>query len=91
MNIDKKTYSKNTSPMTSHINVGSGEDLTIKKLAEIIKEVVGFKGEIKFDSTRPEGSGRKLLNSSKINNLDFKAKISLKEGLVKTYQDFTKA
>ena len=91
MNIDKKIYGKNTSPMTSHINVGSGEDLTIKKLAEIIKEVVDFKGEIKFDSSRPEGSRRKLLDSSKINNLDFKAKISLKEGLVKTYQDFIKA
>jgi len=91
MNIDKKIYGKNTLPMTSHINVGSGEDLTIKKLAEIIKEVVDFKGEIKFDSTRPEGSRRKLLDSSKINNLDFKAKISLKEGLVKTYQDFLKA
>ena len=60
--------------MVSHINVGSGEDLTIKQLAEIIKEVVGFDGEIKFDSTRPEGSHRKLLDSRKINNLDFKAK-----------------
>ncbi len=91
MNIDKKIYEENTSPMASHINVGSGVDFTIKKLAEIIGEVVGFEGEIKFDSTRPEGSHRKLLDSRKINDLDFKAKISLKEGLVKTYQDFIKA
>jgi GDP-L-fucose synthase len=91
MNIDKKIYEENTSPMTSHINVGSGEDFSIKKLAEIIKEVVNFEGEIKFDPTRPDGSRRKFLDSRKINNLDFKSKISLKEGLVKTYQDFTKA
>ena len=91
MNIDKKIYEENSSPMTSHINVGSGEDLSIKELAEIIKEVVNFEGEIKFDPTRPDGSSRKFLDSRKINNLDFKSKISLKEGLVKTYQDFTKA
>ena len=91
MNIDKKTYYENTSLMSSHINVGSGEDLTIKELAEIIKEVVDFKGEIKFDSTKPDGSPRKFLDSGKINSLDFKTKTSLKEGLVKTYQDFTKA
>mgnify|MGYP006081167267 CR=1 FL=1 len=91
MNIDKKTYYENTSAMSSHINVGSGEDLTIKELAEIIKEVVDFKGEIKFDKTKPDGSPRKFLDSRKINSLDFKTKTSLKEGLVKTYQDFTKA
>ena len=91
MNIDKKTYYENTSLMSSHINVGSGEDLTIKELAEIIKEVVDFKGEIKFDSTKPDGSPRKFLDSRKINSLDFKTKTSLKEGLVKTYQDFTKS
>jgi GDP-L-fucose synthase len=91
MNIDKKIYEENSSPMTSHINVGSGEDLSIKELAEIIKEVVNFEGEIKFDPTRPDGSSRKFLDSRKINNLDFKSRISLKEGLVKTYQDFTKA
>ena len=90
MNIDKKIYEENSSPMTSHINVGSGEDLSIKELAEIIKEVVNFEGEIKFDPTRPDGSRRKFLDSRKINNLDFKSKISLKEGLVKTYQDFKK-
>ncbi len=91
MNLDKKIYEENTSPMTSHINVGSGEDLSIKKLAEIIKEVINFKGEIKFDTTKLDGSQRKFLDSRKINSLNFKTKISLKEGLVKTYQDFTKA
>ena len=91
MNIDKKIYEENTLPMSSHINVGSGEDLTIKKLAEIIKEVVGFKGEIKFDSTKLDGSKRKFLDSRTINSLNFKTQISLKEGLVKTYQDFIKA
>ena len=90
MNIDKKAYDKCTSPMCSHINVGSGKDLTIKELAEIIRDVVGYKGEISFDSTKPDGNPRKLLDSERIKNLGFNAKVSLKEGLIKTYQDYTK-
>lgn len=90
MNIRKNVYAKNTSEMSSHINVGSGEDLTIKKLAEMIKEVVNYDGEIKFDPTKPNGSARKLLDSKKINNLNFKPKFSLKEGLIKTYREFIK-
>ena len=90
MNIDKKTYDQHTSPMCSHINAGSGVDISIKELAEIIKEVVGFKGEINFDLTKPDGSPRKFLDSKRINNLGFKPEISLKEGLIKTYQDYIK-
>jgi GDP-L-fucose synthase len=90
MNIDKKVYARNTSEMSSHINVGSGEDLSIKKLAEMIKEVVNFNGKIKFDTTKPNGSARKFLDSKKINNLNFKPKFSLKEGLIKTYREFKK-
>jgi len=91
MNIDKKTYDEQTSLSCSFINIGSGEDLTIKELAETIKEVVGFKGEIHFDPTKPDGNPRKLLNSERIRNLGFKSEVSLKEGLVKTYQDYLKA
>ena len=91
MNIDKKNYDGHTSPMCSHINAGSGIDLSIKELAEIIKEVVDFKGEINFDLTKPDGSPRKFLDSKRINSLGFKPEISLKEGLIKTYQDYTKA
>ncbi len=88
MNINKKIYDENTSPMCSHINVGSGEDFTINELAENIKDVVGYKGDIKFDLTKPDGSPRKFLDSTKIKKLGFKTKISLKEGLMKTYKEY---
>ena len=91
MNVEKKLYEMYTSPMNSHLNVGSGMDLSIKELAENIKEVVGFKGEINFDTTKPDGTPRKFLDSERINNLGFKPKITLKEGLTKTYQDYTKS
>ena len=90
MNINKKIYDKHVLPMCSHINIGSGEDLTIKELAEIIKEVVGFEGKINFDHSKLDGSHRKFLDSKKINNFGFKPKISLKNGLLKTYQDYIK-
>ncbi len=90
MNLDKNIYDKQTSSMCSHINVGSGKDLAIKELAEIIKEVLGFKGGINFDPTKPDGISKKLLDSSLINSLGFKPEISLKDGLIKTYQDYTK-
>jgi len=88
MNIDKKTYNENISPMSSHINIGSGSDLTIKELAEIIKEVVGYQGEINFDQTKPDGVPRKLLNIERLNKLNFKTFINLKDGLIKTYKDY---
>ena len=91
MNIDKKTYDEHTSFMCSHINVGSSKDLTIKELAETIKKVVDFKGEIYFDHTKPDGNPRKLLNSKRINNLGFKPETSLIKGLKKTYQEYIKS
>jgi GDP-L-fucose synthase len=72
----------------SHINIGSGEDLTIKELASIVKEVVGFKGEIIFDTTKPDGTHRKLLDVSRLHRLGWKHKTSLTEGLEKTYEWF---
>jgi GDP-L-fucose synthase len=90
MNLDKKTYYEHTLPMYSYINVGSGEDLTIRELAEKIKEIVDFKGEILFDPTKPDGVPRKLLDNKRIKNLGFKSQITLKEGLIKAYQDFKK-
>jgi len=90
MNIDKKIYNQYVSPMSSHINIGSGSDLAIKDLAEIIKEVVGYEGEINFDPTKPDGIPRKLLNSERLNNFNFKADIGLKDGLIKTYKDYIK-
>ena len=90
MNLDKNIYDKQTSSMCSHINVGSGKDLAIKELAEIIKDVLGFKGGINFDPTKPDGISKKLLDSKLINSLGFKPEISLKDGLIKTYQDYIK-
>ena len=90
MNLDKKIYDEHTSSMCSHINVGSGTDLTVKELAEKIREVVGFKGDINFDLTKPDGSERKLLDSKRIQNLGFKHEINLMDGLKKTYKDFIK-
>lgn len=90
MNMDKKIYDEHTTATCSHINVGSNKELTIKELAETIKKVVGFKGEINFDHTKLNGNTRKLLNSQRINNLGFKPEVSLKEGLIKTYLDYIK-
>ena len=90
MNINKKIYDSQKSPMCSHINVGSGKDLTIKELAETIKEVTGYKGKIDFDSTKPDGTPRKLLSSKVINTLGWHHNISLKDGLFKTYENFIK-
>ena len=91
MNTDKKNYDEQILPMFNHINVGSDKDITIKELAETLKEVVGFKGKINFDLTKLNGNPRKILNSQRIKNLGFKPKMSLKEGLIKTYQDFIKS
>jgi GDP-L-fucose synthase len=90
MNLDKEIYYEQISKEYNHINVGSDKELTIKELAETIKEVVGFKGKINFDPSKPDGSFRKLLNSERINKLGFKHKIGLKDGLIKTYQDYIK-
>ena len=90
MNLNKKTYNAITSSRCNFINIGSGKELTIKKLAEIIKEVVKFKGEIKFDLSKPDGTLLKFLDIKKINKLGFKSKISLKNGLIQTYKDYLK-
>jgi len=91
MNVDKKNYDKQTSLRCAHINVGNGKEHTIKEIAENIKKIVGFKGEINFDSTKPDGSPRKFLDCSRLKKLGFKPKINLQEGLKKTYKNFLKA
>lgn len=72
------------------INIGTGKDVTIKELAGIIKDMVPYDGELRFDPTKPDGTPRKLLNVEKINNLGWKAKTDLKTGIKLTYQDFLK-
>ena len=88
MNLDKEIYDNNTNEMCSHINVGMGEDLSIGDLAMTLKKVIGFDGAIEFDSSKPDGSPRKLMDSSRLNNLGWSPKYSLEEGLKKTYLDF---
>ena len=87
MNLDKKIYDEQIKSI-SHINIGSGIDLSIKDLAEIIKEVVGYKGKINFNPNRPDGSPKKLIDSSRLSNFGWKQKTNLKDGLIKTYTDF---
>eukprot|EP00245_Coleochaete_scutata_P010117 TRINITY_DN3493_c0_g2_i1.p1 TRINITY_DN3493_c0_g2~~TRINITY_DN3493_c0_g2_i1.p1 ORF type:complete len:313 (-),score=64.69 TRINITY_DN3493_c0_g2_i1:363-1301(-) len=69
-----------------HINMGSGKEVTIKELAELVKEVVGFEGELVWDSTKPDGTPRKLMDNSKLAGIGWEAKIPLKEGLEETYK-----
>jgi GDP-L-fucose synthase len=88
MNIDKKIYDEEISLMCSHVNVGGGKELTIKELAATIKEIVGFKGNINFDHSKPDGISRKFLDTKRINNIGFKHSTSLKDGLIKTYQNY---
>jgi len=88
MNLDKAVYDIHTQPMQSHINVGYGDDATIRELAHLIGKVVGYAGEIQFDSSKPDGAPRKLMDSHRLNNLGWKPQISLEEGMVLAYQDF---
>ncbi|MGB5118800.1 MAG: GDP-L-fucose synthase [Providencia rettgeri] len=88
MNLDQDTYNANTQPMLSHINVGTGVDCTIRELVETVAKVVGFKGDIEFDSSKPDGAPRKLMNVSRLKALGWSAKIGLEQGLTTTYDWF---
>lgn len=88
MELDSNTYQANTELMLSHINVGTGVDCTIREMAETMAQVVGFKGEVVFDSTKPDGTPRKLMDVSRLANLGWQYQISLEAGLQKTYQWF---
>lgn len=88
MNLDKETYSQNTQPMLSHINVGYGQDVTIRELAEAIGQVTGYNGQVAFDTSKPDGTPRKLMESTRLNNMGWEARVSLLEGLAIAYNDF---
>jgi len=90
MNLDQATYNAVTTPMQSHSNVGSGEDITIKELAQTIAKVIGYEGAIEFDPTKPDGTPRKLMDSTRLNNLGWQASVSLEAGLRLAYGDFLK-
>ena len=88
MELDRPEIDKQTQPMVSHINAGTGSDTSIRELASIISEVVGYKGEIRFDKSKPDGPPRKLSDTTLINSLGWHPKISLPKGLKDTYQWF---
>jgi len=88
MNLDKAIYNQHTQPMLSHINVGCGYDITIKELAETISKIIGYNGKITFDSSKPDGTPRKLMDSSRIKALGWQPQVDLMTGLQFAYTDF---
>ncbi len=86
LELDEKIYQANTKPMLSHINVGTGKDVTIREMAETMKDVVGFEGKLIFDTTKPDGAPRKLIDITRLENMGWKYSIDLKKGLEKTYE-----
>jgi GDP-L-fucose synthase len=88
LGLSPEDYAAQTQPMLSHINIGTGEDIAIADLARLVAEVTGFGGEIIFDTTKPDGAPRKLLDVSRLRALGWKPQIGLHEGLVQTYRWF---
>ncbi len=88
MNLDQAIYKQHTQPMLSHINVGTGIDCSIAELAEIMKNVTGFKGKVVFDTNKPDGTMRKLMEVSRLRKLGWQSNFDLKEGLQQTYNWF---
>jgi len=84
--LDLATYQAKTEPMLSHINVGTGEDISIAELARLIAEITGFSGEIVLDSTKPDGTMRKLMNVERLRRMGWSYRIGLKEGIESTYK-----
>jgi GDP-L-fucose synthase len=86
LELDKQTYQDNTQPMLSHINVGTGKDVTIREMAETMKEVVGYEGKLTFDITKPDGAPRKLIDITRLKKMGWNYSAELEEGLNKTYK-----
>lgn len=88
MELDHGDYTRNTDVRLSHINIGTGEDLPIKELATTISEVVGYPGRIAFDTTKPDGAPRKLMDVERMKSFGWRPKVGLREGLALAYADF---
>ena len=88
MNLDSDAYQQHTQPMLSHINVGTGQDCTIRELAETISQVTGFQGKLTFDASKPDGTPRKLMDVSRLEALGWNAQIGLEDGLRDAYSWF---
>ncbi|WP_431273793.1 GDP-L-fucose synthase [Variovorax ureilyticus] len=88
MDLPREVYAAHTEVMSSHINIGSGEDQSIAELAELVSEVVGYRGAIQYDTSKPDGTPRKLLDISRIRQLGWMPRVPLREGIAKAYEDF---
>jgi len=88
MNLPPAEYAQHTRPMLSHINVGSGRDMTIAELALSVREAVGYSGFMSFDATKPDGVPRKLMDSTRLHRLGWQPQVPLTEGLARAYADF---
>ena len=86
LDLPAAEYQANTQPMLSHINVGTGEDISILELARLVAEVTGFEGRIVTDPSRPDGTPRKLLDVSRLSAMGWRARIGLREGIEATYR-----
>jgi len=87
-NYEDMAFTDESGTVQSHINVGSGKEVTIKELAETVKDVIGFEGALEWDTSKPDGTPRKLMDSSRLNALGWTPKIDLREGIARAYQDF---
>jgi GDP-L-fucose synthase len=85
LELDEQTYQINTQPMLSHINVGTGKDVTIREMVKTMKQVIDYKGKLIFDTTKPGGASRKLIDVTRLKNMGWEYKVDLKGGLKKTY------
>ncbi|MBO9650012.1 MAG: GDP-L-fucose synthase [Variovorax sp.] len=88
MDLPREVYAAHTDVMSSHINIGSGEDQSIAELAQLVSEVVGYRGSIQYDTSKPDGTPRKLLDISRIRELGWMPRVPLREGIAKAYEDF---
>lgn len=88
MELDSDTYGRNTEPMLSHINIGTGEDLSVRDLATTIGQIVGYQGRIAFDTSKPDGTPRKLMDVGRLHSLGWRPQIVLRDGLALAYADF---
>ena len=90
LDLPAATYAANTAPMLSHINVGTGEDISILDLAHLVAGITGFEGNIATDPSRPDGTPRKLMDSTRLLSKGWKPQVEMREGIARAYEDFKK-
>ncbi len=88
LDLDRKTYEANTDPMLSHINVGTGTDVSIMELAQMVAKVTGFEGKVGNDPSKPDGTMKKLMDVSRLANMGWRASVTLEDGIAETYKWF---